>query len=109
MKASRRPRDTATVATITERAAFAGLLRSQPRRLRDELLPAVDVVRRAGERRVGHDVQGERGDVGWFDHAADWQRRPQLLPALLQLVSEQRCRQRAVDKTGRDEVDPDRR
>jgi len=30
----------------------------------DELLPAVDVVGRAREGRVGHDVNGERGDVG---------------------------------------------
>ena len=37
----------------------------------DELLPTVDVVRRAGERRVGHDVDGERGDVGGTDDAAE--------------------------------------
>jgi hypothetical protein len=30
----------------------------------DELLPAVNVVGRSGEGRVGHDVYGERGDVG---------------------------------------------
>ena|SRR5271156_3511389 len=30
----------------------------------DELLPAVDVVGRSGEGCVGHDVYGERGDVG---------------------------------------------
>src|SRR5207249_10626625 len=41
----------------------------------DELLAAVDVVRRAGERRVGHDVHGECRDVGRSDHAPDWQRR----------------------------------
>ena len=31
--------------------------------LRDELLPAVDVVGRSGECGVGHDVNGECGDV----------------------------------------------
>jgi hypothetical protein len=30
----------------------------------DELLPAIDVVGRSGEGCVGHDVYGERGDVG---------------------------------------------
>ena len=35
-----------------------------PPPLGDELLPAVDVVGRAGEGRVDHDVDGERGDVG---------------------------------------------
>jgi hypothetical protein len=30
----------------------------------DELLPAVDVVGRASEGGVGHDMYGERGDVG---------------------------------------------
>ena len=32
----------------------------------DELLPAVDVVGRARERRVAHDVHGKRGDVVGF-------------------------------------------
>ena len=46
-----------------------------------ELLPAVDVVGRAGEGGVGHDVNGERGDVGRSDDAPDgsvarsWSRR----------------------------------
>ena len=55
----------------------------------DELLPAVDVVRRAGECRVAHNVDSERGDVGGADDAADRERRPQLIPALLEPVSEQ--------------------
>jgi hypothetical protein len=54
----------------------------------DELLPAVNVVRRAGEGCVGHDVDGERGDVGGRDNAADWERCPELAAALLELVSE---------------------
>src|SRR5206468_11988136 len=41
----------------------------------DELLAAADVVRRAGERRVGHDVHGECRDVRRSDHAPDWLRR----------------------------------
>src|SRR5690348_1882815 len=34
---------------------------------RDELLPPVDVVGRAGDRSVDHEVNGERGDVGRAD------------------------------------------
>ena len=45
----------------------------------DELLAAVDVVGRAGERRVGHDVHGERGDVGRSDDAPDRKRVAKLL------------------------------
>ena len=74
----------------------------------DELLPTVDVVCRAGERGVGHDVDSERGDVGGADDAADRKRRPQLLASLLESISEQRCRQRRVDEAGGDEVDASR-
>jgi Major Facilitator Superfamily len=56
---------------------------------RDELLAAVDVVRRAGERRVGHDVNSQRGHVGGADDAADRESRTQLVPAVLELISEQ--------------------
>jgi AcrR family transcriptional regulator len=42
----------------------------------DELLPAVDVVGRAGERRVAHDVDGQRGDVGGTDDPAGRERLP---------------------------------
>src|SRR6476659_728638 len=52
----------------------------------DELLPPVDVVGRAGERRVGHEVDGERGDVGGADDPADRQRRPQVRPTLVEPV-----------------------
>ncbi len=55
----------------------------------DELLAAVDVVGRAGERRVGHHVDGERGDVGGADDAADRQCRPQLIAAFLESIAEQ--------------------
>src|SRR4051812_34364570 len=55
----------------------------------DELLAAVDVVGRAGERRVGHEGNGERRDVGRPDHAADGERGAQLLaPGLESLVGE---------------------
>jgi len=40
------------------------MLRHKAPLSRDELLPAVDVERCAGEGRVGHDMYGERGDVG---------------------------------------------
>src|SRR5262249_33902021 len=74
-----------------------------------ELLATVDVERRAGERRVAHDVYGERGDVRGPDDPADRERRPQLVPTLLELIAQQRCRQRCVDEAGGDEVDANRR
>ena len=70
----------------------------------DELLAAVDVVRCACERRVDHEVDGERGDVGRADHAPDRQRRAELFAARVQLVAEDRRRQRCVDEPGRDQV-----
>jgi hypothetical protein len=54
-------------------------------------------------------VDGERGDVGGADNATDRERRPQLTPALVESVPEQRCRQRGVDEAGGDEVDANRR
>jgi len=72
-----------------------------------KLLPAVDVVGRASERRVDHNVDGERGDIGWSDHAPDGKGRSELIAAVLELIAEERCRQRCVDEAGGDEVDPD--
>jgi hypothetical protein len=37
----------------------------------DELLAAVDVEGRAGDRRVRHEVDGQCGDVGRADDASD--------------------------------------
>ena len=54
----------------------------------DELLAAVDVVGRAGERGVAHEVHGERGDVGGSDDTADRERGAQLPAALLELLAE---------------------
>src|ERR1700733_6102731 len=56
----------------------------------DELLPAVDVVRRTGERGVDHEVYSERGDIGGTHDATDRQRGPQRAPALLELIFQQR-------------------
>src|SRR3989442_16030564 len=75
----------------------------------DELLPAVDVVGRAREGSVGHDVYGERGDVGRSDDAPDGKRGTKLIAAVFQLIAEERCRQRCVDEAGGDEVDSDGR
>ena len=75
----------------------------------DELLAAVDVVRRPGEGGVGHEVHGERGDVGRPDDAPDRQRGAELVAARVELVAEQRRRQRGVDEAGGDQVDADRR
>src|SRR5204863_455465 len=73
----------------------------------DELLPTVDVVRRAGERRVDHDVDGERGDVGRPDHAPDGQRGAQLVAAGIEIIAQQLRGQGGVHETGGDQVDPD--
>src|SRR5262249_50262882 len=81
----------------------------QPASCRDELLSAVDVVGGSGERRVDHDVDGERSDIGRADDPADRERRPKLVAALLELVSEQRCRQGRVDESCGDEVYANRR
>src|ERR1017187_6898186 len=75
----------------------------------DELLPAVDVVGRAREGGVGHDVYGERGDVGRSDDAPDGKRGAKLLAAVFEFIAEERCRQRCVDEAGGDEVDSDGR
>src|SRR6266545_2022035 len=75
----------------------------------DELLTAVDVEGRAGDRRVGHEVDGQRGDVGRTDDASDRQRRTKLLAARVQLVAEEGRRQRCVDESGRDQIDADGR
>ena len=58
-----------------------------PSRPGDELLAAVDVVGRAGEGRVGHDVHGEGGDVGRPNHAPDGKRSAELIAALVKVVA----------------------
>jgi len=64
----------------------------------DELLPAVDIEGRAGDRRVRHEVDGQCGDVGRADDAPDRQRRAELLATRVQLVAQDRRRQRRVDE-----------
>ena len=59
---------------------------------RDELLAAVDVVGGPGERRVAHDVDGERGDVIWPDDSSDGECRAQLVTPLFEVTAEQGCR-----------------
>lgn len=73
-----------------------------------QLLAAVDVVRGARQRGVGHDVHGEGGDVGRSDDAPDWQRRAKLIATPLKVLPEERCRQRRVHEAGGDHVDADR-
>ncbi len=53
-------------------------------------------------------MDGERRDVRRADHAPDRQRCAELLATRIQLIAEQRCRQRRVDEASRDEVDADR-
>ena len=57
-------------------------------RRRDELLTAIDVVRRTSERSVGHDVHSQRSHIGRPDHAANWERGPQLLAPGVEPVTE---------------------
>jgi len=55
---------------------------------RNELLAAVDVVRRARECCVAHDVNGERGDVSRPDDAPVGQCRAELSAPLVEVVAE---------------------
>ncbi len=52
-------------------------------------MAAVDVVGRAGDGRVDHEVNGERGDVRRSHHPPDRQLRSQLGAARLETVAEQ--------------------
>src|SRR5271155_3642353 len=49
----------------------------------DELLPAVNVVGCASESRVAHNVNSERGDVGWRDDASDGKRCAKLIATVV--------------------------
>jgi len=51
----------------------------------DKLLASVDVERRARQRRVAHDVNGERGGVAWSDDATARQRRAELIAPLVEI------------------------
>jgi hypothetical protein len=53
------------------------------------LLSAVDVVGGAGNGGVGHEVHGERGDVGWADDALDRERAAEVLAAGVELIAEE--------------------
>ena len=65
----------------------------------DELLPAIDVVSRAGENLIDHDVNGERSHVGWPDDPPDGKSGAELIAAGVEIIAEERCRQRRVDET----------
>jgi hypothetical protein len=67
-----------------DRSARAGV-----RPASDELLSAVDVVGGAGQCRVDHQVDGERGDVFGPDDPSDRQCRDQLGAAVLELIAKQ--------------------
>jgi hypothetical protein len=76
------------------RAVFLRLQNPRSHKLAgNELLPAVDVVGRAREGRVYHDVYGERGDVGRSDDAPDGKRGAKLIAAVFEFVAEERRRQ----------------
>jgi hypothetical protein len=54
------------------------------------MLAAVDVIRPAREGRIGHDVDGQRGDVDGRDHAADREREAELIAAALERIAKRR-------------------
>ena len=93
---ARRTRGIRAAESVDRRASAvcADALRGGLNLARDQLLPAVDVVGRARESRVDHDVYGERGDVGRFDDAPDGKRGAELIAAVVELIAEERCRQR---------------
>src|SRR5262245_40969305 len=74
----------------------------------NELLPAVDVIRRTSKRRVAHDVNRQRRDVRGSNDTPDWQYRPQLVAPLVEVVTKKCCRKRCVDEACRDQIDADR-
>ena len=53
----------------------------------DELLPAIDVVSRAGEGLIDHDVDGERSDVGWTDDPPDGKSGAELIAARVDIIA----------------------
>ena len=55
----------------------------------DELLAAIHIVRRPSECRVGHDVDGERGNVGWLHDAPDGKRRAELIAPSIEFSAEE--------------------
>src|SRR3954452_8538428 len=75
----------------------------------DELLAPVDVIRRAGQRRVRHQVHGERRDVAGTHDAADRERAAELLAPRVDLAAQQPGGQRRVDEAGGDQVHAHRR
>ena len=68
----------------------------------NKLLSAIDVIGRAGKGRVGHDVYGERGNIGWPDDAPYRECGAKLIAAVLEFIAEERRRQRRVDEAGGD-------
>src|SRR5262249_22691820 len=75
----------------------------------DELLAAVDIEGRAGDRRVGHEMNGQCGNVRRTDDSPDRQRLAEVLTASAQLLAEDRRRKRSVHESRRDEVHADGR
>src|ERR1700676_425130 len=73
----------------------------------DQLLASVDVERRARDRRVRHQVDGQCADVGRADDASVRQRRAELLLQNVQPVADDRRRQQRVDESGCDQVHAD--
>src|ERR1700761_2361615 len=74
-----------------------------------KLLASIDVVGDSRDRSVHHEMDRERGEGGRTDHSTDGQRFPELLATRVQLITQNRCRQRRVNEAGRNQVYPDGR
>src|SRR4051794_12772768 len=94
---------------VDQEVPLACPFRSYDRPSEDELLAAVDVVRRPRERRVRHQMNGQRGHVVRLDDAPDGQRRPEFGAPPVEIRAEYRRRERRVHEACRDQVDADRR
>jgi hypothetical protein len=70
-------------------AACWRLHRPSPQSGIGELLATIDIVGRAGDRGVGHQMDRQCCDIGRGDHAADRQRGAQVRAALLECITQQ--------------------
>jgi hypothetical protein len=52
----------------------------------DEVLPAIDVVSRAGWGLIDHDVDGERSHVGWTDGPPNGKSGAELIAARVDII-----------------------
>ncbi len=71
----------------------------------NELLAAVDIVGRARQCCVTHEVYGQLGYIDWFDDTPDRECRAELVTAFFEISAKNRGRERCVDETCCDQID----